>query len=97
MAVSGDDQDMLLPERPDLRAVLDEPDFATRLTKHAVVDAGFMRRRDRRTARLRLAGAGPRPATSPPQEQHTRMRGAVSASGPDPRKVANSASDCHRS
>lgn len=54
VAVGGDDQDVRVHERPDLRAVLDEPDLATRLTKHAVVNTGIMRR----TARLHLAVRG---------------------------------------
>jgi AcrR family transcriptional regulator len=54
VSVGGDDQDVLVHERPDFRAVLDEPDLATRLTKLAVVNTEIMRR----TARLHLAVHG---------------------------------------
>lgn len=54
VAVGGDDQDVRVHERPDLRAVLDEPDLAIRLIKHAVANTGIMRR----TARLHLAVRG---------------------------------------
>ena len=54
MAVGGDDQHVLVHERPDLRAVLDEPDLAARLAKLAVVNTEIMRR----TARLHLAVRG---------------------------------------
>ena len=60
VAVGGDDQDVRVHERPDLRAVLDEPDLPTRLTEHAVVNTRIMRR----TARLHLAVRGA--ATSDP-------------------------------
>lgn len=54
VAVGGDDQDVLLHERPDVRAVLDEPDLATRLSRHAVVNTEIMSR----TASLHLAVRG---------------------------------------
>jgi AcrR family transcriptional regulator len=54
VAVGGDDQDVLVHERPDLRVVLDEPDLAARLAKLAVVNTKIMRR----TARLHLAVRG---------------------------------------
>lgn len=54
VAVGGDDQNVLVHERPDLRAVLDEPDLATRLTRFAVVNTEIMHR----TARLHLAVRG---------------------------------------
>lgn len=54
VTVGGDDQDMLLHDRPEFRAVLDEPDLAARLRKQAAANAAVMRR----TARLHLAVQG---------------------------------------
>jgi AcrR family transcriptional regulator len=54
VAVGGDDQDVPLTERPELRAVFAEPDLTTRLAKLAVVNTAIMRR----TARLHLAVRG---------------------------------------
>jgi AcrR family transcriptional regulator len=54
VSVGGDDQDTLLHDRPELRAVLDEPDLPSRLKKHAAVNTAVMRR----TARLHLAVHG---------------------------------------
>lgn len=63
VAVGGDERDVPLLDRPELRAVLDEPDLATRFARFAVVDTAVMRR----TARLRLAilgAAGTEPAAA---------------------------------
>lgn len=54
VAVGGDDQDVLVHERPDLRAVLDEPELGARLARLAVLNTAIMRR----TARLHLAVHG---------------------------------------
>lgn len=54
MTIGGDDQDVPFHERPDMRAVLDEPDLSSRLLKHAVVNTALMRR----TARLHIAVRG---------------------------------------
>lgn len=51
IAVGGDDQDVHLLQRPELRAVFDETDLPTRLRRFATVNTAIMRR----TARLRLA------------------------------------------
>jgi AcrR family transcriptional regulator len=51
IAVGGDDQDVHLLARPELRAVFAEPDLPTRLRRFAAVNTVLMRR----TARLRLA------------------------------------------
>ncbi|PVZ14942.1 TetR family transcriptional regulator [Actinomycetospora cinnamomea] len=60
VAVGGDDRDVHLLDRPELRAVFAEPDLRARLLRFAVVNTTIMRR----TARLRLviqgaAGADP--------------------------------------
>ncbi|MDT7726420.1 MAG: hypothetical protein QOI21_2996 [Actinomycetota bacterium] len=52
--VGGDDQDVPVHERPEFRDVLDEPDLAARLRKHAMVNTAIMRR----TAALHLAVRG---------------------------------------
>jgi AcrR family transcriptional regulator len=54
IAVGGDEQDVHLLDRPEMRAVLAEPDLATRLTRFAGVNTAIMRR----TARLRLTMQG---------------------------------------
>jgi len=54
VAVGGDDADVRLLDRPELRAVFSEPDLRTRLTRFATVNTAIMRR----TARLRLAVQG---------------------------------------
>ncbi len=54
LAVGGDEQDVHLLERPEMRAVLDEPDLSVRFVQFAVVNAAIMRR----TAALRLAVQG---------------------------------------
>lgn len=54
LAVGGDDQDVPLLDRPDLRAVFAEPDLALRLTRLAVVNTAIMRR----TTPLHLAVRG---------------------------------------
>jgi len=51
IAVGGDEQDVHVLERPELRAVFAEPDLSVRLPRFATVNAAIMRR----TARLRLA------------------------------------------
>lgn len=48
VAVGGDEQDIHLLDRPEMRAVFAEPDLATRLTRFAAVNTPIMRR----TARL---------------------------------------------
>ena len=40
----GDEEDVRLLDRPEIRAVLAEPDLATRFDKHAVVVTGVLRR-----------------------------------------------------
>ncbi|QKV80962.1 TetR/AcrR family transcriptional regulator [Amycolatopsis sp. Hca4] len=54
VAVGGDDEDVPLLERPELRAVLAEPDLRARLAGFAAVNTAVMRR----TARLHLAVRG---------------------------------------
>jgi AcrR family transcriptional regulator len=54
VAVGGDEDDVRLLDRPELRAVFAEPDLAKRLTRFATVNTAIMRR----TARLRLAIQG---------------------------------------
>jgi AcrR family transcriptional regulator len=44
VAVGGDEQDVHLLDRPELRAVLAEPDLVTRLTRFAGVHTAVMRR-----------------------------------------------------
>lgn len=51
LAVGGDEQDVHLLERPEMRAVFDEPDLSTRFARFATVNTTIMRR----TAALRLA------------------------------------------
>lgn len=60
VTVGGDDEDVLFHERPELRAVLDEPDLRVRLIRFAVVNTAAMRR----TAGLHAAVRGA--ATSDP-------------------------------
>ncbi|MEV6824189.1 helix-turn-helix domain-containing protein [Amycolatopsis sp. NPDC051102] len=54
VAVGGDDQDVPVLERPELRALFAEPDLRARLTGLAVFNTAAMRR----TARLHLAVRG---------------------------------------
>lgn len=54
VTVGGDDQDVKFHERPEMRAVFDEPDLPARLAKLAVVNTVTMRR----TAHLHLAVRG---------------------------------------
>ncbi|MGW3965190.1 helix-turn-helix domain-containing protein [Amycolatopsis sp. NPDC005003] len=54
VAVGGDELDVPLLERPELRAVLAEPDLRARLARFAVFNTAVMRR----TARLHLAVRG---------------------------------------
>jgi AcrR family transcriptional regulator len=54
VTVGGDDEDVLVHERPEFRAVLDEPDLEARLTAFAVANTAVMRR----TAALHLAVQG---------------------------------------
>jgi AcrR family transcriptional regulator len=54
VAVGGDDQDVPLLERPEVRALFAEPDLRTRLAAFAVFNTATMRR----TARLHLAVRG---------------------------------------
>jgi AcrR family transcriptional regulator len=54
IAVGGDEQDVHVLERPEMRAVLGEPDLTARFTRFAGVNTAIMRR----TARLRLAVQG---------------------------------------
>ncbi|CAA9256551.1 MAG: hypothetical protein AVDCRST_MAG54-2256 [uncultured Actinomycetospora sp.] len=54
LAVGGDEDDVRVLDRPELRAVFAEPDLAARLTRFATVNTAIMRR----TARLRLAIQG---------------------------------------
>jgi AcrR family transcriptional regulator len=58
VAVGGDEQDVHLLERPQMRAVLEEPDLAVRFVRFAAVNTVIMRR----TAQLRLAMQGARGA-----------------------------------
>ena len=51
LAVGGDEQDVHVLERPEMRAVFDEPDLAARLVRFATVNTAIMRR----VAGLRLA------------------------------------------
>jgi AcrR family transcriptional regulator len=54
VAVGGDDAAVLVLDRPELLALLAEPDLATRLARFAVINTAIMRR----TAALRLAVQG---------------------------------------
>jgi AcrR family transcriptional regulator len=54
VAVGGDEREVALLDRPEMRAVLDEPDLLTRFARFATVDTPVMRR----TAALRLAVQG---------------------------------------
>jgi len=54
VAVGGDEQDVHVLDRPEMRAVLGEPDLSARFARFATVNAAIMRR----TARLRLAVQG---------------------------------------
>jgi AcrR family transcriptional regulator len=54
LAVGGDEQDVHLLDRPEMRAVFDEPDLSARFARFAVVNTAVMRR----TAALRLAVQG---------------------------------------
>jgi AcrR family transcriptional regulator len=54
IAVGGDEQDVHVLDRPEMRAVLTEPDLGNRLARFATVNTVIMRR----TARLRLAVQG---------------------------------------
>jgi len=54
VAVGGDEQHLHVLDRPEMHAVLDEPDLAARFTRFAIVNTAIMRR----TARLRLAVQG---------------------------------------
>jgi AcrR family transcriptional regulator len=54
VAVGGDEQRLHVLDRPEMHAVLDEPDLAARFTRFATVNTAIMRR----TARLRLAVQG---------------------------------------
>jgi AcrR family transcriptional regulator len=54
VAVGGDERDVHLLDRPEMRAVFAEPDLAARLARFAMVNTAVMRR----TARLRLAIQG---------------------------------------
>lgn len=72
LAVGGDDRDVHLLERPEVRAVFDEPDLRARLARFARVNTAIMRR----TAGLRLAvehAAGADPAA---RELLTEIDGA---------------------
>jgi AcrR family transcriptional regulator len=63
VAVGGDEQDVHVLDRPEMRAVLDEPDLTARFARLAGVNTAIMRR----TARLRLvvqAAAGSDPAAA---------------------------------
>jgi AcrR family transcriptional regulator len=54
IAVGGDDRDVHLLNRPEMRAVLDEPDLTVRFARFAAVNTTVMGR----TAQLRLAVQG---------------------------------------
>ena len=54
IAVGGDEQDVHLLDRPEMRALLAEADLSTRFARFATVNTAIMRR----TARLRLAVQG---------------------------------------
>jgi AcrR family transcriptional regulator len=54
VAVGGDEQDVHLLDRPEMRAVFDEPDLAVRLRRFAGANTTVMRR----TAKLRRAVQG---------------------------------------
>jgi AcrR family transcriptional regulator len=74
LAVGGDEEDIHLLDRPEMRAVFDEPDLATRLTRFAAVNTAVMHR----TARLRLAiqaaaGADPDVAAFLTDIDHARL------------------------
>lgn len=61
LAVGGDDEDVALLDRPEVRALFAEPELPTRLARFAVLNTAIMRR----TAPLRLAvqsAAGADPA-----------------------------------
>ncbi|MFB9684323.1 TetR/AcrR family transcriptional regulator [Amycolatopsis plumensis] len=73
VAVGGDDRDVPLLERPELRAVLAEPDLRVRFAALAVFNTAAMRR----TARLHLAvrgAAASEPAAAAMLEEIDRQR-----------------------
>jgi AcrR family transcriptional regulator len=78
VAVGGDDQDVPLLERPELRAVFAEPDLRTRFAAFAVFNTAVMRR----TALLHLAvrgAAASEPAAAAMLEEIDRQRLAAMA------------------
>ncbi|GHG13892.1 MULTISPECIES: TetR/AcrR family transcriptional regulator [Amycolatopsis] len=78
VAVGGDDRDVPLLERPELRAVLAEPDLRARFAALAVFNTAAMRR----TARLHLAvrgAAASEPAAAAMLEEIDRQRLAAMA------------------
>jgi AcrR family transcriptional regulator len=73
VAVGGDEQDMVLLDRPEMRAVFDEPDLVARFARFATVNTAIMRR----TAALRLAvqgAAGTDPAAASLLAEIDRVR-----------------------
>jgi len=58
VAVGGDDEDLALLDRPELRAVLAEPDLPARLTRHATTNTAIMRRTAPLHLAVRAAAAG---------------------------------------
>jgi AcrR family transcriptional regulator len=74
VAVGGDEQDVHLLDRPEMRSVLAEADLPTRLARFAMVNTAIMRR----TARLRLvvqgaAGSDPAAAALLAEIDHARL------------------------
>ena len=57
VAVGGDEQDVHLLDRPEMRAVLAEPDLGTRLARFAAVNTAIMRRTASLLRALRGAAA----------------------------------------
>ncbi len=73
VTVGGDDEEVLVHERPELRTVLEEPDLVVRLRRFAVVNTAIMRR----TAGLHLAvrgAAASEPAAAAMLEEIDRQR-----------------------
>lgn len=73
VTVGGDDQDVVFHERPEVRAIREEPDLATRLVLHA----GLATRTAQRIAPFQLmvhAAAGADPAAAAMLEEMGRQR-----------------------
>ncbi|MDQ4117619.1 MAG: TetR/AcrR family transcriptional regulator [Actinomycetota bacterium] len=97
VAVGGDEQDVHLLDRPELRAVLAEPDLATRLTRFAEVNTAVMRRTAPLLRALRGAAASERAAAELVVEADTARLEAIgthAARAADTGRLAVSEQEC---